>query len=221
MVASNRELYHGMPPLASHPNTFFGAMDTKATLSKTELCRAAYRNYLELREGPPIHFPVKTPNDIWEERMKELHLFKQNNGHCRVPRHYNDNPKLGRWVMNVRSRKKNALITGEKLQQLREIDFDFAPKNKSHTKFYVDRWVHHLQELYQFKQKNGHCRVPHRSKTNPKLGHWVLYVRHQYRKHQNEEPNTMTTDRIEQLKQLGFDFEPRKGRPCRSDSRSS
>mmetsp|Transcript_12003 Transcript_12003/g.18425 ORF Transcript_12003/g.18425 Transcript_12003/m.18425 type:complete len:261 (+) Transcript_12003:286-1068(+) len=167
----------------------------------------------------------RTPNDIWEHHMKDLKSFKQCNGHCRVPRHYDENPKLGRWVMNVRSHyqflqkgKKSSLITAERLRQLTEVDFDFAPKNKSHTKYYIDRWVHHLRELRQFKHRNGHCRVPQRYKENKKLGGWVLYVRHQYRKHQNGQASTMTEERVQQLEKLGFDFEPRKGRPGRSDN---
>ena len=219
-----------MPPLVSHTNTF-GTTDTKSMLSMLsdiELCRSTYRNYVSQREGIAIYIHAKTPNYIWEEHMKDLNLFKERNGHCRVPRHYNDNPKLGRWVMNVRSHfqllqkgKKSSLITEERLQQLQDVDFDFAPKNNSHTKYYVDRWVLHLQELYQFKEKNGHCRVPQRSKVHKKLGSWVLYVRHQYRKLQNGRRSMMTPERIEQLKQLDFDFEPRKGRPGRSDSQSS
>ena len=220
-------LYHGMPPLTRHTYTF-GNLDTKTMLSEMELCRSAYRNYVDQREGTPIYMPAKTPNCIWEEHMKDLHLFKQRHDHCRVPRNYSDNPKLGRWVMNVRSHfqllqkgKKSTLITEERLQQLQEIDFDFAPKYKSHTKYYVVRWEQHLEELFQFKQKHGHCRVPQRSKATKRLGSWVLYVRHQYHKHNNGQPSRMTTDRIEQLKQIGFDFEPRRGRPGRFDSQSS
>ena len=170
----------------------------------------------------------KTACDIWEEHIRDLMIFKQHNGHCRVPRHFGENPKLGRWVMNVRSHfqflvkgKKSSLITESRLQQLRKLDFDFAPKSKSHTKFYVDRWVHHLQELRQFKAKSGHCRVPQRYSANKKLGGWVLYVRHQYRKHQSGQPSTMTQERIEQLLQLGFDFEPHKGRPGNSNGCST
>jgi hypothetical protein len=48
-----------------------------------------------------------------------------------------------------------------------------------------------------------------------------LYVRHQYRKFKNGQPSTMTRERVSQLERLGFDFEPRKGRPGRSDSYSS
>lgn len=226
MVALKVAAFRSMPPLASHSNTF-NNMENNGISNQMELCRAAYKNYVDQKEGLP-KMPTRTPSDVWDEHMRDLSAFKQRNGHCRVPRHYNENPKLGRWVMNVRSHfqflhkgKKSSLITEERLQQLQDMEFDFAPKNKSHTKYYVDRWVHHLQELYQFKQKTGHCRVPQRYTANKKLGGWVLYVRHQYRKHQNGQASTMTPDRIEQLRQLGFDFEPRKGRPGRSDSISS
>ena len=218
-----------MAHLAGHTNTF-GSMDIKTPL-KTSLNTfgsmdakstpiTAYLNYLlDQEEGILIYIPAKTLGGNWEQRMQDLDLFKERHGHCRVPLRYNDNPKLGKWVMNVRSNfqflqgKNNSVSTKEKLQQLQEIDFDFAPKSKAHTKFYVDLWVHHLHELYQFKQKNGHCRVPHPSKTDKKLGRWVKYVRRQYRKSQNGQPNTITPDRLEQLKHIGFDFEPPKGRP--------
>jgi hypothetical protein len=217
--ALKSDSYHIMPTLASHTYTI-GGKDTKTMLSEMELCRATYRNYVSQREGTPIYIPAKSPDYIWGQHMLDLHIFKQRNGHCRVPRHYNDNPKLGRWVMNVRSHfqfirkgKKSSLITEERLQQLQDVDFDFAPKNNSHTNYYADRWVFHLQELYQFKEKNGHCRVPQRCKVNKRLGGWVVYVRHQSRRHQNGQPSRMTPERIEQLKQLDFDFYPPKGRP--------
>jgi hypothetical protein len=216
-----------------------------------ELCRAAYQRYIT--QGGPEEAGVatcstehrynnsnippekqqysttivrKSTTDIWNDHIIDLQNFKIQHGHCRVPRHFIQNPKLGRWVMNVRSHyqflqkgRKSSLITAKRLVQLQTIDFDFCPKNKSHTKYYIDRWVLHLTELKQFKKENGHCRVPQRYKENKKLGGWVLYVRHQYRKFRNGQgSSTMTHDRINELKRLDFDFEPRKGRPGRSGS---
>ena len=192
--------------------------DHISDVEKLEICRSVYRNYLckletRLRSK-------KSPSEIWEDHMEELYAFKKKYGHCRVPRNYETNPKLGRWVMNVRSHyqfiqkgRKSSLITPDRLGQLQDIDFDFAPKTKSCTKYYSDRWVHHLEELSRFKAMHGHCRVPQRFPANRKLGGWVLYVRHQYRKYLNGHGSTMTIQRIEQLAALGFDFEPRKGRP--------
>jgi Helicase associated domain len=120
--------------------------------------------------------------------------------------------------MNVRSHyqfiqkgRRSSLITPDSLKQLQGIDFDFAPKNKSYTKYYID----HLDELRLFKVKHGHCRVPQKFPANRKLGGWVLYVRQPYRKHVHGLSNSMTLQRIEQLAELGFDFEPQKGRPSR------
>ena len=113
------------------------------------------------------------------------------------------------------------MITPDRLKQLLDIDFDFAPKHKSYTKYYIDRWLHHLEELHRFKEKHGHCRVPQRFTANRKLGGWVLYVRHQYHKHINGQSSTMTRQRIEQLAELGFDFEPQKGRPGLSKDKAS
>jgi len=104
-------------------------------------------------------------------------------------------------------------MTPKRFQQLQDMKFDFAPRANSQTKYYIDRWLHHLDELRRFKQENGHCRVPQRYNPNRKLGGWVLYVRHQYRKHVSGQVSTMTRQRMEQLEEVGFDFEPRKGRP--------
>lgn len=212
------------------------------------LCRGVYNAYVKkIQEHPPKALPSpvqpakftsttkrtssggssggKSREDVWEKHIRDLREFKGKNGHCRVPRHYNENPKLGRWVMNVRSHyqlvqkgKRSSLINQERLQQLENLDFDFAPKKKSHTQYYVDRWAQHMEELREFKEQNGHCRVPQRFADNKKLGGWVLYVRHQYRKFQLGQPSTMTRERVAQLEELGFDFAPRKGRPSPSEN---
>ena len=224
MAALKYELCsQGRSPVASHTNTLFGTMDIK------NFPITAYLNHLhDQQEGISIYIPVKNPDRSWEQRMKHLNIFKQRHGHCRVPLRYTANPKLGRWVMNVRSQfqllqkdKKSSLLTEERLQQLREIDFEFAPQQKCSTEYFADLWAQHLEELYQFKQKTGHCRVPQRSKAHKRLASWVEYVRNQNRKLRNGQPNRMTPERIEQLNKLGFDFYPRKGRPCRADKHLS
>jgi len=217
-----------MPPLDASLH-FSGIMEYIDAVERMEFCRSVYKKYLEQQKAQLSMITTNTNSDTWDKHMHNLRNFKDKNGHCRVPRHYEENPKLGRWVMNVRSHfqflqkgKKSSLVTDERLKQLQDIDFEFTPKTKSHTKYYIDRWVHHLKELYRFKERHGHCRVPQRFTDNKKLGGWVLYVRHQYRKHLNGQSSTLTPERIEQLMELGFDFEPRKGRPGRSnDSLSS
>ena len=34
----------------------------------------------------------------WEVRYEELRLYKEENGHCRVPRAFRENQQLGNWV---------------------------------------------------------------------------------------------------------------------------
>jgi hypothetical protein len=190
-----------------------------------DLCRSVYKKYVQQQMAQRLIIPKKTSSDIWDKHMEDLRIFINKHGHCRVPRHYEENPKLGRWVMNVRSHfqflqrgKKSSLVTDERLKQLQDIDFEFTPKYKSHTKYYFDRWIHHLEELRRFKEGHGHCRVPQRFNDNKKLGGWVLYVRHQYRKYLDGKASSLTLERIEQLLELDFDFEPRKGRPSQSNA---
>ena len=40
--------------------------------------------------------------DEWNEKCEEFRLFREANGHGRVPRHFRQNPLLGRWVQRQR-----------------------------------------------------------------------------------------------------------------------
>lgn len=59
-------------------------------------------------------------------------------------------------------------------------------------------------ELVDFKEKNGHARVPSNDKN---LGVWVGTQRKQYRLKQKGLPSHMTDERIEMLDKIGFIWE--------------
>ena len=44
-----------------------------------------------------------TNNEAWEAKLAELVAYKEVHGDCRVPRTYEANKKLGRWVMRQRT----------------------------------------------------------------------------------------------------------------------
>ena len=70
-----------------------------------------------------------------------------------------------------------------------------------------------LKELRKFKQKHGHCQVPHKFPQNPQLGTWVDTQRRLYRAHKRApgRPTTLSQENIEKLLEVGFNFEPRRG----------
>jgi DNA-binding transcriptional regulator YiaG len=55
--------------------------------------------------------------------MKELKAFKRRRGHCCVPYNYPLNPPLGRWVTNIRQKKKHGTLAEEKVHMLEALGF--------------------------------------------------------------------------------------------------
>jgi len=67
-------------------------------------------------------------------------------------------------------------------------------------------WSVRIQQLCEYKVQFGHYLVPEQYAANPKLGHWVMTQRTQYRLHQEGKPSRMTEDRIRELESIGFDW---------------
>ena len=55
---------------------------------------------------------------LWNQRFEELEQFKEEHGHCRVPR---KTSKLGDWVKEQRKTKYRASNSKEKVAKLRKI----------------------------------------------------------------------------------------------------
>jgi len=66
----------------------------------------------------------------WEQRCSELSKYQQENGHCNVPRKYQDNPQLGRWVNTQRSRHKVGKLSGERRARLDDLGFSWEVTRK-------------------------------------------------------------------------------------------
>jgi hypothetical protein len=141
---------------------------------------------------------------IWSVRFQQLCEFKEQTGHCLVPRTYSSNPKLGRWVTTQRNQYRNHQMhqgdnpnpmPEERIQALNVIGFDWGTSNLT--------WSEHFEQLCEFKEQTGHSLVP---RNNPKLGTWVSIQRSKYRLHQKGNPSTMTEERIQALNGIGFDW---------------
>jgi hypothetical protein len=65
--------------------------------------------------------------------------------------------------------KKGCMITPSRIKALDEIGFDWGREGCSDL---VD-WEVRYEELRQFHEENGHCRVPRAYKENQQLGNWV------------------------------------------------
>ena len=68
------------------------------------------------------------------------------------------------------------------------------------------QWRDLFRELCDYKVQNGHCLVPQRYSSNPKLGRWVSKQRDQYRKNTEEKSTSMIAEQIRALNGIGFDW---------------
>mmetsp|Transcript_6694 Transcript_6694/g.9453 ORF Transcript_6694/g.9453 Transcript_6694/m.9453 type:complete len:614 (-) Transcript_6694:117-1958(-) len=69
------------------------------------------------------------------------------------------------------------------------------------------KWNEKWEELKVYQQQHGHCRVAAgKGKSYSKLGKWVEHQRTQYRLMQENKASSMTNERIQRLKDLGFEF---------------
>mmetsp|Transcript_46476 Transcript_46476/g.56298 ORF Transcript_46476/g.56298 Transcript_46476/m.56298 type:complete len:240 (+) Transcript_46476:34-753(+) len=67
-------------------------------------------------------------------------------------------------------------------------------------------WDKNYEQLVAFKTAHGHCRVPQVYNTNRSLGKWVAHQRHHYNLLKQEMQSPMTSEKIEYLENIGFDW---------------
>jgi hypothetical protein len=70
--------------------------------------------------------------------------------------------------------------------------------------FHEEKWSARLKELMQYRQDHGDCLVPHTYSPNPQLARWVKRQRRQYKLMVEGRASTMTRDRLDILKDIGF-----------------
>jgi len=144
----------------------------------------------------------------FDERLAELTEFKNEVGHCNVPKRYAENPTLGNWCSALRT-SYNKLQKGQKpcihlskdnIDRLKKLGFKL---NVAAPKAGFDK---HCVELMKFKKDFGHCNVPQKFTANPALGYWCKDLRYSYTLLKKGQPTLkdLSGDRIERLEKIGF-----------------
>jgi len=70
-------------------------------------------------------------NKSWEKHYQNLSLYKENHGHCNVPKNWKDNKELGSWVRNQRAQywsmkiSKKGPMTRKRVLALEHIGFQW------------------------------------------------------------------------------------------------
>jgi hypothetical protein len=146
--------------------------------------------------------------DKWDKRYNELRNVFKETGRSSV--HHNDVSKKGlaRWIKRQRYQYKllheckTSTMTEDRIEALQRLNFVWD----SHSTAWDDR----IQELKLFKDTNQHCNVPYNYPANKTLASWIKYQRRQYRLMERGGKSNISSKRICQLKNLGFQFSPRE-----------
>ena len=134
--------------------------------------------------------------EAWEEGFSKLLQFKKAEGHCRAPQGFKlKGFNLGSWVAVQRKAKDS--MSPERRQRLDDIGFIWDP--------IAEFWEEGFSKLLQFKEAEGHCRVPQRFKLDGfNLGSWVTV--------QRKTKDSMSPERKQRLDDIGFIWDASKGK---------
>lgn len=174
---------------------------------------------------------LRETNGSWDNWLKTLSDYKDQHGDVDVPLKYRHNQGLGAFVNRQRTEYRKlqlglqTSLTEERIQDLNDLGFKWSIR--------VSRtpWETRLDELVQYKEQHGHCNVPSTYPKNQPLAYWVFKQRGQYRIYMeraqaqihglNEKPLSsnssmhergqlchMSPERIAQLDEIGFEWNP-------------
>lgn len=131
----------------------------------------------------------------WDLMFERLQDYRNEQGDCRVPQRYKDDPQLGRWVHKQRCLYADARLDAYRRDRLESIGFVWNTRNTATSKE-GSRWDNMFARLQAYKKNHGDCHVPYGYKDDPPLGRWVHIQR----------GRAITSERREKLESIGFDW---------------
>jgi len=167
--------------------------------SSTSAQMTAPANHLELllrsiTAGGPASNSEMTLQGATSVQASALYpLLQQSN------QHISSGVASGGVVSNIDS-ERSTEATAFELASSGHLHAPHQSKNK--------RWMLRYEELRQFQQKHGNCRVPHGYAENRKLSWWVMNQRAQYQLLRQGQKSWLSEDRVALLGALGFDWNP-------------
>jgi hypothetical protein len=189
---------------ASNPSLGKWCMNLRSAFKKiqngTKTDSDLSRERIDCLEEIGFKWQIVDHDETFEERCRELIVFKKEVGNCNVPSRYASNPSLGIWCMHLRKtfkkiqngNKTDSNLSRERIDRLEKIGFQW--QGVDHNETFEKR----CRELIAFKEEFGHCNVTQKYACNPSLGKWCSTLRTTYNK------NKLSHDRIDRLEKIGF-----------------
>merc|ERR1712032_202868 len=132
----------------------------------------------------------KQQND-WERMYGLLVVYKNRESHCNIPQGHKENGEnLGTWLSSQRQRTKRGTLPSEKAKRLEKLGVVWDP--------IIQRWERMFTHLVQYKEREGHCRVPQSHKEDGEaLGVWLQTQR------KTKKKRKLYPKRLRRLEDLG------------------
>jgi hypothetical protein len=164
----------------------------------------------------------KQLEDMWDDRIKLLREYKEERGHCAVPRRpnktlgdkYTPLCKFAGWMHVLLQEYKESkdsthfFLNEERAQQLEELGFTCTTPEKRVNARELDADVGTFDEMLQDYKRLKDVNAP--VKTNRKLEWWITEQRKQYALFKANRPSTITPDKVAQMAAVDFPFEKMK-----------
>jgi len=115
----------------------------------------------------------------WEDRLAEVAAFKAMHGHCDIPVSYPNDPKLGRFVNSMRTKKNRGTLSADRVEKLDAVGFHWGRQSSEETDGINLEWRRRFNELIAYKQAHGDCDVPAKWQENRPLANWISNQRQQ------------------------------------------
>jgi hypothetical protein len=150
----------------------------------------------------------------FDERFKDLKVFKAKFGHCNVPCTQSSNNKhysLGKWCRNMRTTYKSIKEGGISIYcKLSKADMKRLENAGFEWNIYKT-FDERFNDLKAFKAKFGHCNVSCTNSSNNKyssLGHWCTKMRSSYKaiKEGGIPRCKLSNAEIKRLEKAGFEW---------------
>ena len=132
-------------------------------------------------------------DDLWDARFQQLVTFKAAHGHCDVPTKSSDDPPFGYWVSRQRGDKRKGIIEPDRARRLDDIGFNWRLDDGQ------KEWADVYEQLKEFKNRFGHCKVPLNFSDNPSLGVWARNQRHRLKY------GKLSAEKEQLLLEIGFE----------------
>lgn len=150
-----------------------------------------------------LDFQWNRRRGLWQVQYERLKLFLEQSEWSDLSKRTRDTTAntLYRWVLRQRKARAKSALTAAQIQKLAAINFQWDPPDMS------EAWRERFQQLRDFKDSHGHCRVSRKRKTGEPTNELAAWSSYQRQLRKNGELNT---EQIGLLDSIGFEWKLRE-----------